>query len=467
MSSRIHPVIILILVTCVGLVFGNLPKPPYQAQVINKDVNIYSSPSTTDSYVCGKVSESDTVTVVRTQGRWSKIMPVEGCFSWISIEYVDLDKNMPSIGMVTGNSVRVWAGSENLSPLRSKKSQTYLNKGELVTLLGPIKDEYYKIVPPVGAYLWVKNDDIKYVEAVNPKPVKPSEFKPVIPPTPVEAEQSKVVQIKPTIDQPSPLIQKEAAKPTIVVPKTTKPAVDAKPVTKPEPVKPNPALRNIDNGSITFQPVEVKPEEVAPVVAIPVEKPVVVTPKPVVPVSTEATRLKECYAIKDLLDAERQKPIEEQNYEPIKKQIQEVMNDAKAGKAIKYAEYEMSLAERYEYAVKVNNQLKGQEENLDDNLKQIKANYIARTATIPKTAQYTVVGVIRKSQIYNEQHSQQRYTIADETGKIVCYALADTGAARSIANSLEGKKVGLKGSVTKDPNNAITVVRFTQINELP
>lgn len=455
MSSRIHPVIVLMITALVCVSQAAKPKPPYEAQVVGDNVNIYSSPSTTDSYVCGKVSSTDTVTVVRTQGQWSKIMPVEGCFSWISIEYVELDKNMPNIGMVTGNSVRVWAGSENLSPLRSKKSQTYLNKGELVTMLGPIKDEYYKIVPPVGAYLWIKNNKIKYVEQVTQKSIKPSEFKPVIPPTEgptqkpfMPTEPEKVKPVKPT--EPA-----KPVKPVVVKPVTPKPEPKPtiKTVTKPVVVKPSkPAA------------IETKPIETKPITPKPVE--ITKAPKPVKPVSTEAAKLKECYAIKDLLDAERSKPIEKQNYEPIIKQIQSVISDPRAGKAKKYAEYELALAKRYDYAVKINDKLKGQEQKLDDNLKQVKANYIARTATIPKTAQYTVVGVIRKSHIYNEEHSQQRYTITNETGKIVCYAIPERASARSIARSMEGKRVGLKGTVSKDPENAITVVRFTQINEI-
>lgn len=436
MTSKIHPVIILsvFLVTASCFAVDPAPAPPYQAKVLGDNVSIFSKPSTTDSYVCGTVSDSDTVTVVRIVGQWSKIMPVEGCFSWISSDYIDLDQNMPNVAMVTGNSVNVWAGSDKLSPLHSTRKQTLLNKGELVTLLGEKKDGYYKIVPPVGAYLWIQNKNIEYSGAVASEPIKPSRFSPVIPPAPA-----------------SSVTEADSHKPEISVSTPFRPADtsvhnNSTPETKPSVVVPMPVEH----------PAE--PEPVEPAAPATIAMPSVS--------SIEAQRLKECYAIKDQLDAECKKPLDQQYYAPLIEKIQAIIDDPNAGKARGLAEYEMKLVNRYQFAVGVNTVLNEQDKELNDSLKQIKADYIARTATIPVASKYTVTGVIKPSQIYTDKTSQQRFVVVGDDGKIICYALPNTAAAGSMAKSLEGKKVGINGSIGKDPVNAISVVRFSQITEI-
>jgi hypothetical protein len=67
-------------------------------------------------------------------------------------------------GTVTGNSVRVWAGSEFLRPIRSSRLQLKLNESDQVELLGEKADGYYKIAAPNGSYFWVSSDYIELYE---------------------------------------------------------------------------------------------------------------------------------------------------------------------------------------------------------------------------------------------------------------------------------------------------------------
>ncbi|MBN1391938.1 MAG: SH3 domain-containing protein [Sedimentisphaerales bacterium] len=126
---------------------------PYIAEITENNVNIRSGPGT-NYYHCGKLNSGDRVRVVASKYSWSHIVSPSGSFSWISKQYVNVEPN-GRIGVVTGNSVRVYAGSELLKPIHSTTVQLMLNKGDKVELLGVEMDDYYKIVPPTGAYLWV------------------------------------------------------------------------------------------------------------------------------------------------------------------------------------------------------------------------------------------------------------------------------------------------------------------------
>src|SRR4030042_477474 len=51
-------------------------------------------------------------------------------------------------------------------PMHSTTVQMELNKGDKVELMGEEMDDYYKIAPPTGAYLWVLTQYTKPIGAV-------------------------------------------------------------------------------------------------------------------------------------------------------------------------------------------------------------------------------------------------------------------------------------------------------------
>jgi len=128
----------------------------YVADVTGNDVHIRSG-NGTDFYHCGKLYKGDRVQVVKTQQGWSCIAPPPGCFSWIAMQYVSINMENPTMGIVTGNNVGVYAGSDYVEPMHSTSKQVVLNRGQNVRLLSEEKDEYYKIAPPEGAFLWVSS----------------------------------------------------------------------------------------------------------------------------------------------------------------------------------------------------------------------------------------------------------------------------------------------------------------------
>jgi len=147
-----------------GAAEETVPSFPYIAEITSDNVNIRSGPGT-NYYRCGKLKAGDRVKVVGSQFSWSRIVPPADSFSWISKQYVNIDPSNPTIGTVTGDAVRVYAGSEQLKPIHSTTVQLKFNRGDKVRLLGEEEGDYYKIAPPAGTYLWVST---KYTSALGP-----------------------------------------------------------------------------------------------------------------------------------------------------------------------------------------------------------------------------------------------------------------------------------------------------------
>jgi len=154
---------------------------PYTAEITGDDVYVRSGPGT-NFYHCGKLNTGDRVKVVGKQFSWSRIVPPADSFSWISMQYVTINPTDPKVGTVTGDNVRVYAGSDFVKPLYSTTLQGKLSKGEKVKLLGEQMDDYYKIAAPPFAYLWVSTSLTKAV----PEPVVVTPVVPV--PSPVETK---------------------------------------------------------------------------------------------------------------------------------------------------------------------------------------------------------------------------------------------------------------------------------------
>jgi uncharacterized protein YgiM (DUF1202 family) len=135
----------------------------YVAEVVGNDVFIRSG-SGTQFYQCGKLYAGDRVQVVKSQQGWSCIVPPPGCFSWISMQYVSINLQNPTMGIVTGDNVGVYTGSDTQEAKYSTSKQVALSRGQTVKLLGEEKDDYYKIAPPQGAYLWVSSQFLQPVD---------------------------------------------------------------------------------------------------------------------------------------------------------------------------------------------------------------------------------------------------------------------------------------------------------------
>jgi len=353
-----------------------VPSFPYVAEITGDNVNVRSGRGT-NYYSCGKLNKGDRVKVVNHQLGWSCIVPPAGSFSWISKQYIGIDLDNPTVGIVTGDGVRVYAGSDLIKPMHSTTLQRKVNWGDKVELLGEVKENYHKVAPPAGAYLWVST---QYTKAVDPaKEVKPIIVKPptttVSPPTTTVKPPKKVVR---------PDISAEAA-------------------------------------LITY------------------------------------------YALEKLIEAERVKPIAQQNYANIKKTLTEIIGSKKAGKAARYSESALKLVERYEWAYKVEKDVRLQDAELQRILEGInKARIIRMAEEVENLGRFAVIGQLETFVTYGPGH----YRIIDDSDKTICYALPTGLASKMDLSKLVGRKVGLVGTIQPHPQTSGAAVQFKQVVEL-
>lgn len=416
-----------ILFVLVGLIFLTSFAPmavaednvtfPYIAQITENDLNMRSGPGT-NYYRCGNLNESNAVKVVSSRFSWSRVVPPAGCFSWISSQYVSIDPTNSEIGTVTGDSVRVYAGSDYVKPEHSTTMQTKLDKGEKVTVIGEKQGDYYKIEPPTGAYLWVKTEYTKYIGPAEP----------VIP---------------------------------------TKPAEEAKPA---EQVKPEPTPIKIDEPA-TIIPLEKKAEPVQVEEEEKVEeqtKAVETTPAFVVEttLSTESQELKKYYELKKQIDDEKTKPLLEQNYEQFQKSLTEISENKKAGKAARYSKFSLDQIKRYELAMSVGKEVEMQNKQLDEANEKIRKAQEAKLAENPDLSKYIVIGTLKTSNVYSNELKMKHYRIVDDAGSTLCYALPDESAVNIDTSNLINKKVGLIGKIEPHKQTSGTLAIFTKIELL-
>jgi uncharacterized protein YgiM (DUF1202 family) len=166
-------------------------KFPYLAQPVSDSVNIRSGGGTA-YYPCGKLKLGEDITVVAEEFGWAKIVPPKGSFSWIAKKYIRVDTSNPNVGFIKGDKVddevRVWVGSPDLDALTSSTTQTKLSEKrfDVVELLGEEDNDYLKIAPPTGAFLYVFATNLKYIGPVGaistPVKIKPGTETDIKPP---------------------------------------------------------------------------------------------------------------------------------------------------------------------------------------------------------------------------------------------------------------------------------------------
>ena len=423
---------LLLSVTAVGIEDTSSPqiagKPadvqyPFIAEVTGNDVYVRSGKGTA-YYHCGKVQQGDTITVFEEVFGWAKVLPPAGCYSWIHKDYVDVESPQAKVGVLNGDSVRVWAGSDYIQPMRSSSMQTKLNSGEIVELMPdqPDSGDFYKIKPPTGAYLWISCDFLKYLGSVKK-------------PEPVVVEENVTTQTIPPVvlEQPN-------------LPPSTETSI--------------PTFENLNESGGTTQPDQTKTATDADVSQA--------SEKTVDPMAKThvAELLEACAGLSDNIDQELKKPLTEQNYTQVRKALEAIKSDEAAGKASTYAQILLEKIDRYELAVSVVKALQEQDKKLAQTKKQIEQAHQAKLEDLPKEPDYIFTGVLKQSHVYTDKTGQQRYLILDPSGKILCYVVAGSQDTASKMKSLLGMRVGIQGNVSSDQNTLKTLIAASNVELL-
>jgi hypothetical protein len=195
----------------------------------------------------------------------------------------------------------------------------------------------------------------------------------------------------------------------------------------------------------------------------PNEPTVVVRP---VKVSVEAEKLKEYQALEKRLQAERAKPMEQQNYASIKKALEAIAKNKDAGRTARYCEFAIRQIERYELVQVVSKELELQNKQLQANQERIDKARSTRLAQAKNLGRFAVVGKLEVSNIHGPDTELKRYRIIGESGKTMCYARPMGGAVQADLSALIGRKVGLVGTISPYPQTAGALVKFTEAVEL-
>jgi hypothetical protein len=184
---------------------------------------------------------------------------------------------------------------------------------------------------------------------------------------------------------------------------------------------------------------------------------------PVVPTaSVEAAKLEEFQALQKQMEAERAKPIEQQNYASIKKALQEIAANEQAGKAARYSEFAIGQIHRFELASEVAKTVKLQDAQLQKIRNDIARAKATRLMELEDLGRFAAIGQFQISSVYVEQ----TYQITDDSGKIICYALPTGPASKGDFGKFVGRKVGLVGTIEPHLQTGGALVRFTQVVEL-
>jgi uncharacterized protein YgiM (DUF1202 family) len=142
--------------------------------VINVDsVYIRSGPGE-GYYPTGELPKGAKVTVVGIKFDWLKIQPPDGSYSYVGSVFVDKSADATT-GKINRNDVNIRAGS-TINAMKTTV-QTRLNQGDTVQIIGK-EDEYLKIKPPTGAYLYINKQFVTIARpamATNPPAPQPQQ----------------------------------------------------------------------------------------------------------------------------------------------------------------------------------------------------------------------------------------------------------------------------------------------------
>ena len=388
---------------------------PFLAEVIGTDVYVRSGNSTAD-YPCIKLNTPDKVTVVGEEYGWAKILPPPGCYSWIYKAYVKVDPANPTVGVLTGENVRVWAGTDSIEAGRSSGLQTKLNTGEIVELFPnqPDTGEYYRIKPPVGAYLWINAEFLKF--------------------------SAPLKQDKPIAVPPRPDMEKNQ-----------------------EPIPPSneqkrPTFTNLDGQTPQAQPAVSTTEE--PKTG---EEPKVEKPKLPNLTAKENELIAQCQQFTAQIDDELKKPLDEQNYAPVKESLEKMKQDPEAGKAAMYAQLLLDRIGRYELAKNVAETLKQQDQQLKQAKQAIEKAHQEQLNEIPKEVEFLYTGTLKPSHVYTGKTGTKRYLLMDSAGKILCYMIAASPEIDAQFQQKENTKISINGGVVSNAKSAVPVISVTQV----
>ncbi|MBN2019963.1 MAG: SH3 domain-containing protein [Sedimentisphaerales bacterium] len=183
----------------------------------------------------------------------------------------------------------------------------------------------------------------------------------------------------------------------------------------------------------------------------------------------EDLRTKELDTIKAAVDAEKAKPVEQQNFGDIKTALNILAADKQTPRIASIAANLLKSIEKCELAKSISQSTKLQDEEFKQTTQKIEAARAAKLADFVDNGIFAVIGRFQESTVFAESPELKYYRVMDDEGKTVCYAQAIGSAAKQDLSEFIDKEVGLVGSIEPKPEigGVGVLVKFTDIIEEP
>jgi uncharacterized protein YgiM (DUF1202 family) len=394
---------------------------PYTGMVNDDNVYIRSGPGEI-FYATTKLNKGAKITVVAARKDWLKIIPPEGSFCYVARAYVE-KRGDGTIGRVIKPDLNVRAGS-SLNGLKTTV-QTSLAEGDDVRILpDQSQDEYYKISPPPGAYLYVQKNFVEVVPDTAPPAV------PIV----AAAKQTDPIASEPV----PPVITKPAdvavVAPPVVTPPVVAPAVVTPPVPTVVAVAPAPTTN---------------PTVATAVTPPPSTQPVAVAVAPATQPAEPSAEEKFDSAETAFLAATNQ-PLAQQPIDELLPKYTALSTDSTLPTSMKRI-VDMRIAtlklrgdaqKQYADALKIQADAKARQVALKAENDELSQRIKDQAVSI-----YTALGTLRISSL--QQSGTTMYRLTDPTsGRTLVYIKSNDAKYAGLVNQF----IGVKGDITEDSN---------------
>jgi uncharacterized protein YgiM (DUF1202 family) len=179
--------------------------------------------------------------------------------------------------------------------------------------------------------------------------------------------------------------------------------------------------------------------------------------------SAEDPRIKQLDELKKAVDAEKAKPVSDQNFVEIKKALSVMAADKQSTRIARIAQSQLKTVERYELSQTIAKSIKEQDEQFGKTTERIEKAKAEKMAEVVDMSIFAVIGQFKVSTI---EVTPKLYRILNSDGKTICYAQPAESAAQEDFSMYIDKKVGLIGAIETRPSLGDAVVVFTKVIEL-
>jgi uncharacterized protein YgiM (DUF1202 family) len=424
---------------------------PYTGIVNDDNVYIRSGPGDI-FYATTKLNKGAKVTVVAARKDWLKIMPPDGSFCYVARAYIE-KRGDGTVGRVTKPDLNVRTGS-SLNGLKTTVTTSLAEGDDVKILADQGQDEYFKIAPPPGAFLYVQKsfvDAAPEVAAIpapvvaaakqsGPDPIASEPVPPVIqnPAAQASAVQTPATPPAPVAPAPTPVVTQVSVTP--LAPATPAPVASAAIPTT------NPAVASSAEAAPTSQPS-------AGVVAM------APATQPVEPSADEKFDTLETA----FLDATNQ-PLDQQPIDELVGKYSALSSDVNLPSSMKRI-VDMRIAtlklrgdaqKQYAEALKMQADAKARQVALKAENDELADRVKSQAVSI-----YTALGTLRISSL--QQSGTTMYRLTDPgSGRTLVYIKSNDPKYTGMLNQF----IGVKGDIVEDTNMNLKVIDPTIADEV-